>query len=1147
MKTAIAGAVILTLALGGHVRAAEAASSQAVVSDGSHAVLTVAHFARIQKFILDEGKRQTYCNMFNHNPYWKFADFNAYLNPPNQGNINCEIGKSPFDILVIQVTKRGPNYFKYWHVALDRATNSLRLQQHNARSEPKALIEETSQFFEAALKEIDTLAQDESSSSKATASQMPAEPLLAAKQFLTVEELVESLGIPDDVTLSYDYERSVGVKPQGKFPVHALDSRWRSPLATVIIGDYDTISEKSYLSKTSPSNSHFHYDQAGSRSYASVSRDKGDDIVCCQIHFSTSDKRWDVAISVSASDDRLNRVVAFAKRLDAVLTEKVRPRVASAHAAQQPLRGPDVKYPHGYAPTKAEEERRQAPFGRTPGGSALDPGIPGHPNPEFRKFVKPKPYFGIDPNDHDQSYRSYGIPKNAVKGTPFRDRGDDADTIDYLAPVTHDLLAKERVLPKTHQVIQRDLFKGYSGSHPILHGIQREWYDNGKPKSEKPYKNGIMHGLFKERDELGNLVACYKIINGAGFEQVYYSNGRLKREAAYRENRKNGPYFEFYKNGQMSCFTDELDGRPVGLGVSYSPNGQIADLCHNDEDGAYGPYVRFSPEGAVEGDVKYFVRGEMVTREQYLAQTKIDPRLPKVENDPLMYKKWEDKRIKRIVEHYYKVAPVNIPLECQDEGEANDNDLSAAAQKVRAANPGGGEYLWTGLKLLVKPGMSVRQLKRVLPPQHNVPGIVERNDQKLFLHYPLDDSFSAEAEGTDRQSADDSILTDYPEIVANLDLTIVEGQALSLLSRLRGQTEADKAASAADAVALARQLQSRQVRHGFVSSPSKVRDVGPSLAALHAKAARRCRDLAAELLRTVYAVLPKSQAAAEAVFLLAHEAAKDQQWERCLRLCNVLLKEYPQAGMPEVVGKRHQFSTYCMLGAAQAKLGQSAAAAESFAQSLLSAEAPLYHIVGWKNLLAYDARLASSDVMAKVMPRVQAEFARREAAAGLRVRLSRVPPATAPAGTASPAGDNAPIVIRVTVECPGGDRLRGQAIPDFRVSVLACPPKPDPRDNVLQLPVPPPPVWSSDTMTLAPGQSITKQFTIPGEELYLDRPVALLTELSAEKLRTNDARSPANLDTPWYSWSLPYWSQPLLLDYPSAPGAQPAETSPSKP
>ncbi|EDY15967.1 hypothetical protein CfE428DRAFT_6486 [Chthoniobacter flavus Ellin428] len=31
-----------------------------------------------------------------------------------------------------------------------------------------------------------------------------------------------------------------------------------------------------------------------------------------------------------------------------------------------------------------------------------------------------------------------------------------------------------------------------------MHGVQREWYRNGRPKSEEPYKHAVMHGVFKK-------------------------------------------------------------------------------------------------------------------------------------------------------------------------------------------------------------------------------------------------------------------------------------------------------------------------------------------------------------------------------------------------------------------------------------------------------------------------------------------------------------------------------------------------------------------------------------------------------------------------------------------------------------------------
>ena len=208
MKTAITGAVLLVLALAGHARGAEAASSQAVVSDGSHTVLTVAHFARIQKFILDKGKRRTYCNMFNNNPCWEFPDFNAYLNPPDQRNINCEIGKSAFDILVIQVTKPGPT--RYWDITLDRTTNGLRIQQHYARTEPKVLIQETSELFEKALKEINRLTPNKQPNAQDPGGRDARRRAPGTPNYRPVDRAQPAEDVPLQVSLSRRRDRATG-------------------------------------------------------------------------------------------------------------------------------------------------------------------------------------------------------------------------------------------------------------------------------------------------------------------------------------------------------------------------------------------------------------------------------------------------------------------------------------------------------------------------------------------------------------------------------------------------------------------------------------------------------------------------------------------------------------------------------------------------------------------------------------------------------------------------------------------------------------------------------------------------------------------------------------------------------------------------
>jgi hypothetical protein len=65
--------------------------------------LTVESFQSIKRFILEHGDRQTYCNMYNRNPHYRFRGFEVFLNPDvGQRNINCDPEHSDFDQMVIR-------------------------------------------------------------------------------------------------------------------------------------------------------------------------------------------------------------------------------------------------------------------------------------------------------------------------------------------------------------------------------------------------------------------------------------------------------------------------------------------------------------------------------------------------------------------------------------------------------------------------------------------------------------------------------------------------------------------------------------------------------------------------------------------------------------------------------------------------------------------------------------------------------------------------------------------------------------------------------------------------------------------------------------------------------------------------------------
>lgn len=62
------------------------------------------NLVKIKEFILQQGKRETYCNMYNNNPAYHTTHYHFYLNPDTgQQNIECDPTKSDFQKMTIHV------------------------------------------------------------------------------------------------------------------------------------------------------------------------------------------------------------------------------------------------------------------------------------------------------------------------------------------------------------------------------------------------------------------------------------------------------------------------------------------------------------------------------------------------------------------------------------------------------------------------------------------------------------------------------------------------------------------------------------------------------------------------------------------------------------------------------------------------------------------------------------------------------------------------------------------------------------------------------------------------------------------------------------------------------------------------------------
>ena len=73
----------------------------------SEPILGKRNLDRIKNYIIAQGRRCTYSNMYNNNPCFDLAGVRLYLNPdpgPDghpQWNINCDISRGDFNTLVL--------------------------------------------------------------------------------------------------------------------------------------------------------------------------------------------------------------------------------------------------------------------------------------------------------------------------------------------------------------------------------------------------------------------------------------------------------------------------------------------------------------------------------------------------------------------------------------------------------------------------------------------------------------------------------------------------------------------------------------------------------------------------------------------------------------------------------------------------------------------------------------------------------------------------------------------------------------------------------------------------------------------------------------------------------------------------------------
>ncbi len=211
-----------------------------------------------------------------------------------------------------------------------------------------------------------------------------------------------------------------------------------------------------------------------------------------------------------------------------------------------------------------------------PGTTSAADKAPAPPKPEAKADAQAVP----DP-------QSYSIPKDAEEVFAGTLHGEAMFV--YKDRQSGEVVGKRTYIKaREGQIIKEEVW--YKGK---LHGVQREWYENGQLKSSSPYRMGVMNGVFEFWSESGKQTGYDKILNGSGVLRHYYENGRPMSEDHYKDSLTEGPCYNFYEDGQAYKLKWRKGGKMVGQGFFFWPDGGLQAWCDFGETGKLnGTYYR---------------------------------------------------------------------------------------------------------------------------------------------------------------------------------------------------------------------------------------------------------------------------------------------------------------------------------------------------------------------------------------------------------------------------------------------------------------------------------------------------------------------------------------------------------------------------
>ena len=148
-----------------------------------------------------------------------------------------------------------------------------------------------------------------------------------------------------------------------------------------------------------------------------------------------------------------------------------------------------------------------------------------------------------------------------------------------------------------------------------MNGLLRRWHENGNLMEESWYKDGVQDSVYREYSLKGILVAEGYYVDGElnGDFHRWYENGQVFQEGRFADGMMDGSWMVFYADGNLAAKADFDKG--TGTQTSYAQSGYRCMVTHYVDNEKHGRELYYNPDGRLTR-VAVFEYGEWVGDEE---------------------------------------------------------------------------------------------------------------------------------------------------------------------------------------------------------------------------------------------------------------------------------------------------------------------------------------------------------------------------------------------------------------------------------------------------------------------------------------------------------------------------------------------------